>query len=162
MHSGYDIEMKSEPIGREETMTLSLYRPSHLADTMQRLFDESFVRPYRRPYVIEDAPLPLDVLDKDDEYIITAAIPSLKPEDVNIEIQNNTVTIRGEVVAPAYDDQAQWVLQERGYGKFSRTLNFTVDLDSVKAEATVENGLLTLRVPKAESAKPRMVKIQAK
>jgi HSP20 family protein len=66
------------------------------------------------------------------------------------------------VVAPEYDDQAQWVLQERSYGKFSRTLNFTVELDSGKAEAAVENGLLNLRVPKAETAKPKMVKIQAK
>jgi HSP20 family protein len=154
--------MKSALIGREETMTLSVYRPSHMADAIQRFFDESFVRSYRRPHVIEDAPLPLDVQDKDDAYIITATVPSLKPEDVNIEIQNNTVTIRGEVVAPEYDDQAQWVLQERSYGKFSRTLTFRVELDSVKAEATVENGLLTLRVPKAETAKPRMVKIQAK
>lgn len=143
-------------------MTLSLYRPSHMADAMQRLFDESFVRPYRRLQVIEDTPLPLDVLDKDDEYIITATVPGLKPEDVNIEIQNKTVTIRGEVIAPENDEQAQWMLQERSYGKFSRTLTFTVELDSVKAEATVENGLLTLRVPKAETAKPRMVKIQAK
>lgn len=142
-------------------MNLSLYRPRYLADAMHR-FDESFVRSFRSPHVIEDDPLPLDVLDKDDVYIITAAIPGLKPEDVNIEIQNNTVTIRGEVVAPEHDDQAQWVLQERSYGKFSRTLNFTVELDSVKAEAIVENGLLNLRVPKAETAKPRMVKIQAK
>jgi HSP20 family protein len=143
-------------------MNLSLYPPRHLADAMQRLFEESFVRPDRSPHVIEDDRLLLDVLDKDDVYIITAAIPGLRPEDVNIEIQNNTVTIRGEVVAPEYDDQTQWVLQERSYGKFSRTLNFRVELDSVKAEATVENGLLNLRVPKAETAKPKMVKIQAK
>lgn len=143
-------------------MTLSLYRPRHLADAMQRLFNESFMRSHGSPYVIEDDPLLLDVLAKDDEYIITAAIPGLKPEDVNIEVQNNTVTIRGEVVAPEADGQAQWMLQERSYGRFARTLNFPVELDSVKAEAAVENGVLSLRVPMAETAKPRMVKIQAK
>jgi HSP20 family protein len=120
------------------------------------------MRSHGSPYVIEDDPLLLDVLAKDDEYIITAAIPGLKPEDVNIEVQNNTVTIRGEVVAPEADGQAQWMLQERSYGRFARTLNFPVELDSVKAEAAVENGVLSLRVPMAETAKPRMVKIQAK
>jgi HSP20 family protein len=154
--------MKSEPIGREETMTLSAYRPSYMPDTMQRLLYEYQMRSYRRSQVTEEAPLRLDVLDQDDVYIITAAVPGLKPEDVAIEIQKNAVTIRGEVVASEHDEQAEWVLQERGYGKLARTLNFKAELDSLKAEATVENGVLTLRVPKAESAKPRMVKIQAK
>ena len=143
-------------------MTLSMYRPRHLADVMNRLFEEAYVRPQRSQTVVEDDALPLDVQDKDDAYIITAAIPGLTPEAVSIEVQSNSVTIRGEVAAPEADDEARWVMQERTYGKFARTLNFQVELDSVKAEASVANGLLTLRIPKAEAAKPKLVKVLAK
>jgi len=147
----------------EETMTLSIYRPMRLIDAMNRLFDESVLHPYDRPYVADERAyaLPLDVIAKDDEYVITAAVPGLKPDDLSVEVLGETVTIRGEIKSEQNGEQDGYLLQERRYGKFSRTLNFQVELDGAKAEASVENGVLTVRVPKAETAKPKMIKVKA-
>ena len=74
------------------------------------------------------------------------------------------MSIRGEIKSEQNDEDAThgYLLRERRYGKFSRTLNFPAELDGAKAEASVENGVLTLRVPKAETAKPKMIKVKAK
>jgi HSP20 family protein len=148
----------------EETMTLSIYRPMRLIDAMNRLFDESVLHPYDRPYVADERAyaLPLDVIAKDDEYVITAAVPGLKPDDLSVEVLGETVTIRGEIKSEQNGEQDGYLLQERRYGKFSRTLNFPVELDGAKAEASVENGVLTLRVPKAETARPKTIKVKAR
>jgi HSP20 family protein len=148
----------------EETMTLSIYRPMRLIDAMNRLFDESVLHPYDRPYVADERAyaLPLDVIAKDDEYVITAAVPGLEPDDLSVEVLGETVTIRGEIKSEQNGEQDGYLLQERRYGKFSRTLNFPVELDGAKAEASVENGVLTLRVPKAETARPKTIKVKAR
>lgn len=143
-------------------MTLSIYRPLRLIDAMNRLFDESYIHPYDRPYVTDAYALPLDVVATGDEYVITAAVPGLKADDLSVEVLGETVTIRGEIKSEQNGEQDGYLLQERRYGKFSRTLNFPVELDSAKAEASVENGVLTLRVPKAETAKPKMIKVKAR
>ena len=145
-------------------MTLSIYRPMRLIDAMNRLFDESVLHPYDRPYVADERAyaLPLDVIAKDDEYVITAAVPGLKSDDLSVEVLGEAVTIRGEIKSEQNGEQDGYLLQERRYGKFSRTLNFPVELDGAKAEASVENGVLTLRVPKAETAKPKMIKVKAR
>ncbi len=151
-------------------MTLSIYRPSRLADTltrplrladaMNRLFDDAWTRPFG----LDEATfaLPIDVMAKDDEFVLAASIPGLKPEEISVEVLGTTVTIRGEWQAPQLEKDAQWMLQERAFGKFSRTLNFPVELDGAKAEANVEHGLLTLRLPKAETAKPKSIRIKAR
>ncbi len=143
-------------------MTLSIYRPMRLIDAMNHLFDESFVHPYDRPYVAEEYVLLLDVVAKDDEYVITANAPGLKADDLSVEVLGESVSIRGEIKSEQKEEQEGYLLRERHYGKFSRTLNFPVELDGAKAEAAVENGVLTLRVPKAETAKPKMIKVKAK
>ena len=141
-------------------MTLSIYRPTSVFDTLDRLFDAE--RPYLRPYRIEAYALPVDVRAEADEYLITASAPGLKSDDLSVEVLADTVTIQGEVAVPETNDEANWLLRERRYGKFARTLTFPVELDCAKAEASVENGVLTLRVPKAETARPKMIKVKAK
>jgi HSP20 family protein len=79
-----------------------------------------------------------------------------------VEVLGETVTIRGEIKSEQNGEQDGYLLQERRYGKFSRTLNFPVELDGAKAEASVENGVLTLRVPKAETARPKTIKVKAR
>ena len=141
-------------------LTLYRNRPMRLAEAMDRLFEDAFVR--NGAYAFDGYALPLDVLAKDDEYVITASTPGLKAEDLNVEVTGEMVTLRGEIFAPAPDEKTEWLLQERRYGKFARTLTLPVELDSAKAEAVIENGLLTLRVPKAETARPKMIKVKAK
>jgi HSP20 family protein len=136
------------------------YRPLRLAQAMNRLFDESVVNPaLLNPMA---AALPLDVVASGDDYIITAAVPGLRAEDLHLEVLGDTVTLRGETAAPAEDDQAQWLLRERRFGKFARTLTLPTEVDGAKAEASIDNGVLTVRLPKAEAARPKSIKIQAK
>lgn len=140
-------------------MSLSIYRPLRLSEMLDRVFDEN----YTGPRAVEGHAMPLDVFVNDDDYIIHAVVPGLKAEDLNIEINDNTVTLKGEVqplVKPT--EKCNCLLQEIRYGKFSRTLSISGELDGTKAEAHLENGLLTLRIPKAEAAKPKVIKVKAK
>ncbi len=138
-------------------MSITPYRPFPLSYMLSRLYDAELAQSRA------NAPmhLPVNVVAAENEYIIHAVLPGLKPEDVNIEINDKTLTIQGETMVPEYD-KGQYLLDEICYGKFARTLAIDADLDGSKAEAKVENGLLTLRIPRAESAKPKVVKVMAR
>jgi HSP20 family protein len=136
------------------------YRPLRLSEAVNRLFDESIVNPQLLNPAA--AALRLDVVADGDDYVISASVPGLKAEDIGLEVLGDTVTLRGELPAPEVKEGAEVLLRERRYGKFSRTITLPADLDGSKAEAAIENGVLTLRLPKAETAKPRTIKISAK
>ena len=136
------------------------YRPLRLSQAVNRLFDESIVNPQLlNP---EAAALRLDVVASGDEYVITAGVPGLRAEDLSLEVLGDTVTIRGELPATEPKEGDESLLHERRYGKFARSVTLPAEVDGAKAEATIENGLLTLRLPKAETAKPKTIKINAK
>ena len=132
------------------------YSPVRLADVMNRLFDDSFVVP------ASGATLPMDVQASGDGYVITAAVPGLNSDDLNLEVLADTVTIRGEVKAPEGQDGGSWLLRERRFGKFARTLTLPTEVDASHAEANVEAGVLTIRLPKAEQHKRKSIKVTAK
>lgn len=139
-----------------------LYRPVRLTELMDRLFDETFTRGGYAPAGGELLSIPMDVQAKDEEYIVYASVPGLKADDLEIEVLGSTVNLRGEVFAAAPDEKASWLLQERAAGKFSRSLTLPAELDSTKVEASLENGVLTLRLPKAEAARPKAIKVRAR
>ena len=87
-------------------------------------------------------------------------LASLTPEDVEITLEGDTLTIRGERPGPI--DNVDYVMRERPYGKFQRTLNINIPVDADKAEAKYEHGLLTLSIPKAEAVKPRTIAVVTK
>lgn len=143
-------------------LTLHPYRPVRLFDLMDRVFDDPL---FRNGFVSNSAnafAIPLDVKATADDFVISAAIPGLKPEDVKVEVLENVVTISGEVASEKSEENDDWLLQERAFGKFSRSLKLPVDVDGAKAEAQVEHGVLTLRLPKAEAAKPKAITVKAK
>jgi HSP20 family protein len=142
------------------TMFAYSYRPARLAQAVNRLFDESVVNPQLlNP---EAAALRLDVTASADEYVISAAVPGLNGEDLSLEVLGDTVTIRGELPAPEAKEGSENLLRERRYGKFVRTVTLPTEVDGAKAEATIVDGVLTLRLPKAETAKPKTIKVSAK
>jgi len=104
---------------------------------------------------------PVDVKEVNDNFTISAMLPGLKPEDVEIQIVNENVSLKGEF-KNEIDEGATYILQERPNGKFYRTLTLPDTLDSAKAEAKIENGILTLVIPKAEEAKPKTIKVTTK
>jgi HSP20 family protein len=132
-----------------------------LREAMDRLFEDTWVPSRRRPAEGERPyRLPLDAYVTPDEIVIVANMPGVKPEDVEITLEGDTLTIKGERPAPM--ENVDYVLQERPYGLFQRTLNINIPVDPGKAEAKYENGLLILTVPKAEASKPRTIQVVSK
>ena len=105
-----------------------------------------------------DLGLAVDVREEDDAYILNALVPGLKADDLNVQVLEDVVTISGEFK----DEEAEYLMRELPYGSFSRTLRLPVTLDAGKAEAKITDGVLTLRLAKAESALPKTIKISVK
>jgi len=129
-----------------------------LRDAMDRLFQESYVRPTGWA---GNSSLPVDLHEDAHGYTVSASLPGWKPEDVNITFQDGALTISGQYNNETNEPEEgkTWHLRERRFGSFSRTFTFPTAVDADKAEAKFENGVLTLTLPKAESAKPRQIKI---
>lgn len=147
-------------------MSISRWEPFRdlmtLREAMDRLFEESFVRAGPRWQGTQQgaAALPIDAYVTDEDLIITAAVPGLDPEDVEITIEGDTLTIKGEFKGPL--DNVSYLLQERAYGVFTRTLRLNLPVQADKAEATFDNGVLTLVIPKQEEIKPKTIKVTTK
>jgi HSP20 family protein len=140
-------------------------RPSPIRDlvsmrtAMDRLFEDDF-RPFQWLTGGFTGPaLPLDVTTDANRVTIEAALPGIKPEDVDITVENGTVTISGRTADERSGDEGSYVLQEIRRGSFSRTVALPNGLEPDKARATFENGILRLEIPKAEQLKPRQIKI---
>lgn len=129
-----------------------------LRDAMDRLFQESVVRPngWNAPMSV-----PVDLHETEQGYVLEVALPGWRPEDVNITFQDGALTISGQYTQQAEPQQEgkTWHLRERKFASFSRSFTFPTMVDADKADASYENGVLTLTLPKAESAKPRQIKI---
>ena len=102
--------------------------------------------------------LSVNIREEDDAYILSALVPGLKAEDLNIQVLEDALRIEGEYKT----SDGEHLLRELPAGKFVRTLRLPSELDASKAEARIENGILTLSLPKAESAKPKTIKVAVK
>ena len=132
-----------------------------LRQAMDRLFEESFVQP-RGAWGAsggEGASLPLDVSTTTDALVVEAALPGVRPEDVEITVEDGTLTIRGSSHQERRESEGDVLVQEIRRGDVSRSLSLPNGLEPDKAEATFEDGILTLRIPRAEQVKPRQIRI---
>ncbi|OGN90036.1 MAG: hypothetical protein A2Y88_11245 [Chloroflexi bacterium RBG_13_48_10] len=102
--------------------------------------------------------LAVDVQTVDDAYDITALVPGLDAEDLEIEVLNNTVTIRGEFKSCG-EEQTKYLVSELPNGRFGRVISLPTATDPDKVEASIKNGVLTLHVPKAEADRPKAIKV---
>ena len=134
-------------------------RPNRAPESMNRIIEEMTSVARRANSGVRA--LPVDVLATDEAFILTAAVPGLKAEELKLEVLVDTVTVQGEVAAPEVEN-GNWLLRERRYGAFARTLVLPVAVDGAAAEASIDNGLLTIRLPKAEESKPKTIKVTAK
>ena len=128
-----------------------------LRQAMDRLFEESLVNP-RTWQFGEGQLVPVDVYATNDDVVVEAILPGVKPEGVDITVEGNTLSIAGDT-SSMIPGREGLLLQEIRRGRFVRTLTLPVGLEPDKATATLEDGILTLRIPKAEQIKPRRVKI---
>lgn len=103
--------------------------------------------------------LAVDVLGNDDGFSIRALVPGLTSEDLNIEVLNNTVAIRGEFKDLETEEEQRYLTCELPHGRFARVVTLPTALDPTKADASLKDGVLTLWVPKAETHKPKSIKV---
>jgi HSP20 family protein len=134
-----------------------------LRQAMDKLFEDSFVRPSRALVALGEVNVPtLDVYQTPSEVAVKATLPGLKPEDVSIDITGQTLTVRGETKAEEEVTKEDYLYQERRYSSSSRSVALPGGLRTDKAEATMEDGVLTLTIPTAEEVKPKAIKVKAK
>jgi HSP20 family protein len=128
-----------------------------LRDAMNSLFQESFVRPNAGSG--GGAALPVDVMENENEYVVHASLPGVKPEEVQITVHGDTLLIRGETKHEEEKKDNNWLIRERRSGSFQRSLSFNTPVNPDNAVAQFEHGVLTLTLPKAEEAKPKQIKV---
>ncbi len=132
-----------------------------LREAMDRLFEESFVSPGRREWMAPaETALALDVYETEDSLVVQSSIPGVKPEDVDITITGNTLSISGESKEEKEVKEENYLRRERRYGAFSRSVTLPEGVNADQAEADFEDGVLTLTIPKAPEAKPKTIKIK--
>jgi HSP20 family protein len=102
-----------------------------------------------------------DVVEDKNQLKIALELPGVRPEDVKVNLENHTLTISGEKKQVTEDKNERWHRYERSYGSFERTFTLPSTVDAEHVQATVEHGVLTLVLPKAERAKPREIPVKA-
>lgn len=131
-----------------------------LREAMNQLVEESFVNPTRSPSA-GSANMPLNVSETPEAYIVEAAVPGVKPDDLDITLQDNVLTLTAETRQEQTKQQENFHRVERRYGRVTRTLGLPARTKADAIQATLENGLLRLEIPKAEEVKPRKITINA-
>lgn len=132
-----------------------------LRQAMDRLFEDSFVRPRTLDSGwAANGTLSLDISSTADALVVEAALPGVKPDEVEITVEGGTLTISGSTRSEREEgEEGDYLIREIRRGSFSRTVALPDGLEPDKATATFEHGVLTLRIPKAEQVKPRQIRI---
>ncbi len=135
-----------------------------LREAMNRLFEDSFIRPdaWPMPFDTGMIGMAVDVIETKDEVVVKASVPGIKPEDIDISVTGDMLTIKGETKAEEKVEQGNYVRQERRYGRFERSIALPTTVVTDKADARFEHGVLTLKLPKAEEVKPKTIKVKTK
>lgn len=124
-----------------------------------RLFDDNFFRPV---WVENGQRAPLvDVYQTADEVHVKAAMPGVKAEDVDIQIHGDLLTVKAEMKLEEEHKDAEYMVRERRYQSYARSITLPVPVKADKAEAEVKDGILHVTLPKAEEAKPKVITVKA-
>lgn len=131
-----------------------------LRDVMDRLVEDAYVRPNSHLVGLH-APA-VDMIENEDEIVVKATIPGIRPDDLKITLTGDVLTIRGELTSERENETDRYVMRERRSGSFSRSLKLPTSVVSDQAKAEFEDGILTLTLPKAEEVRPKTITIKAK
>lgn len=128
-----------------------------MQSAMDRMFDESWrdVRP-----AFEGTNLAIDVHESDDAYTIVANLPGVNAEDIDINLHDNVLSIGVEINRQEREENERTLIEERFYGKLSRSFRLPQPVDNDHVEASYDNGVLTLTLPKTEEAQPRRIAVK--
>jgi HSP20 family protein len=137
-----------------------------LREAMNQLLEESYVRPGQRGGGGAGAPgrtqsLALDVGERENAYVVTASLPGIRPEDVQVTVLGDTLTIRAETGGQQERSEGGYLLRERHSGVLQRTVTLPSTIDSENVQAEYEHGVLTLTLPKSRASMPRRIEVRA-
>ncbi|HIP73223.1 MAG TPA: Hsp20/alpha crystallin family protein [Anaerolineae bacterium] len=138
-----------------QIVRMNRVRPMDIVNEFERLFERPFDFPMQRTWNVA-----VDVAENEDGYVVKASLPGINIDDLDITFEDNVLTLRGELKLDENINEEDYVIQERRYGQFVRSIRFPTAVDSNKIEATYENGILTLNVPKMEEVKPKHIKVK--
>lgn len=131
-----------------------------LRNAMDKLFDSAFVGP-SIAWEQEALGMAVDVIENPDNFVVKASIPGINPDDLEITINNNVLTIKGEVKEEKDIEEARYHIRERRFGSFSRSFTIPSNVKANSIQANYQNGVLILNLPKAEEAKPKRISVQS-
>jgi len=138
-------------------------RISDLNREMNRLFDSFFKGDVADGASFGSSWTPaVDILEKEDSYVLEAELPGLKKEDVKISVQDNILTLRGEKKDERKESRKGYLRMETGYGSFTRSFTLPSTINTSKIEAEFKDGVLKINVPKAEEAKEKLIEVKVK
>jgi len=125
---------------------------------LNRLFNDFFGRASQDQNLTTWAPA-VDIYEGEHELVVKADLPDIKPEELDVRVENNLLTIRGERKFEKKVDEKNYLRVERAYGSFARSFSLanTVNTEAIKAD--YKDGVLTLSIPKREEAKPKQIKV---
>ena len=146
-------------------MTMIRWDPARdlmtLRQAMDKLFEESVIHPSSSfSFAVGGGNIPVDGYQTADAVMVKAAIPGVKPEEVDISITGDQLTIKAEKKEEKEVKGKDYLRKENYYGMVTRSVTLPVEVNTDKAEASFDNGVLNLKLPKAETAKPKTIKIQ--
>jgi len=142
-------------------------RTSHLSDmltlrsAMDRIFDDTIFRPVTARPGDDTLAMPLDIRSTQDALVIEAALPGVRPEDVDIQVLGDTLTLTASSGAAPNENKGSYHVREVHRGRFSRTVTLPIGLRTDATSATFEHGILSLAIPRAEQARPRHIPVMA-
>jgi HSP20 family protein len=131
---------------------------------MDRLFEDAFVRPRNMLAAGGEgsvATLALDIHETDSDLVVSASVPGVQPEDLDISVEGDLLTIKGESKSDSEVKEENYIRRERRYGSFYRQVQLPKQVKTDGAEATFENGVLKLTLPKSEEARERKIQVKA-
>ena len=138
-------------------------RPAVFGD-FDRMLDDFFGRRWLRPFgngsFAELARMPsVDVIDRDDEVVVRAAVPGYKKEEIEVSVSDSTLTIKGETKSEEKEQKGDYYRSEISRGSFLRTISLPAEVDDAKAKAEMKDGMLELKLPKLEKSKRHPISI---
>jgi HSP20 family protein len=142
---------------RASTSAPDVYSNLH---RLSRLMDEAFAGPWGGGSVAAAWTPSCDVFEDQENLRIVLELPGVKPEDVKLSVENQVLTISGEKRQTAQEQSERWHRYERSYGTFERMFTLPNSVDADRIDARIDNGVLTVTLPKAERSKPRQIQVK--
>ncbi len=143
-------------------MSLSHFDPLANFPANFRNFEDAITRLLSEPRGARPWSPSVDIYETENELVLKADLPDVKLEDIEVRVENDTLTLKGERKFQKDESVKGYHRIERSYGSFTRSFTVPATVDAEKVAAELKNGVLTVTLPKKEAAKPRQVKIEVK